>query len=86
MSSAIFQTITLGVKISTTMEIQDLLKKQMTQSKEEIYSFVLSLKLTKKREPFTLPLNGSAEIFDVRLQTMFSGVGYLAKNQFERNS
>jgi hypothetical protein len=57
------------------MEIQDLIK-QMTQSKEEIYSVLCSV-VEIDQEARTIhakPLNGSAEIFDVRLQTMLSGV------------
>ncbi len=56
-------------------EIQDILKKMM-QNKEEIYSVLCSVVEVdeSQRTIHAKPLNGSAEIFDVRLQTMLSGV------------
>jgi hypothetical protein len=56
-------------------EIKDILKK-LYENKEEIYSVLCSVVEVDEgqRTIHAKPLNGSAEIFDVRLQTMLSGV------------
>ena len=57
------------------MELQDIIK-QIAKSKEETYSVLCSVVEVDEtqRTIHAKPLNGSAEIFDVRLQTMLSGV------------
>ena len=57
------------------MELKDILKK-LNENQEEIYSVLCSVVEIdeNKRTIHAKPLNGSAEIFDVRLQTMLSGV------------
>jgi hypothetical protein len=56
------------------MELKDILKK-LHENKEEIYSVLCSV-IEVDQDQRTIhakPLNGSAEIFDVRLQSMISG-------------
>ncbi len=57
------------------MEIKDILKK-LNENQDEIYSVLCSVVEVDEgqRTIHAKPLNGSAEIFDVRLQTMLSGV------------
>jgi hypothetical protein len=57
------------------MEIKDILKK-LHENQDEIYSVLCSVVEVDEgqRTIHAKPLNGSAEIFDVRLQTMLSGV------------
>jgi phage baseplate assembly protein gpV len=57
------------------MEIKDILKK-LHENQDEIYSILCSVVEVDEgqRTIHAKPLNGSAEIFDVRLQTMLSGV------------
>lgn len=56
-------------------EIKDILKK-LYENQDEIYSVLCSVVEVdeSQRTIHAKPLNGSAEIFDVRLQTMLSGV------------
>lgn len=57
------------------MELKDILKK-LNENQDEIYSVLCSVAEVdeEKRTIHAKPLNGSAEIFDVRLQVMLSGV------------
>ena len=57
------------------MEIKDIFKK-LSENQDEIYSVLCSVIEVdeSQRTIHAKPLNGSAEIFDVRLQTMLSGV------------
>jgi hypothetical protein len=57
------------------MELKDILKK-LNENQDEIYSVLCSVVEVdeNQRTIHAKPLNGSAEIFDVRLQTMLSGV------------